>query len=713
MSATRPDTPPGLDVPYVSTAESLDDPLPDRARDEPVLSARSDYRAHIDGVRALAVVLVILFHLGYSWIPGGFIGVDVFFVLSGYLITGLLLREVTEHGRIRMQNFYARRIRRLLAASAVVILVVIGLSAWLLDAVDKRLVGNDATAAAAYIANWHFIADGRDYFVAGDVPSPLIHFWSLAVEEQFYVVWPALFLFIWRLSTRRRGKRRDRNATGWLLVAIGALLGISAVLSVTLVPSTSAYYGAHTRAYQLLAGAVLAVLAVRWRSKVPDTRSVRVSAGVLAAAALAALVYLATAIPDATNYPGGAALAVTAASFVLLAALDLTPRGLAHKIIGSTVPAAVGRMSYSLYLWHWPVIVFAPVIAKKFNLVAPTWKWTQVLAMAVAAGASYLLIERPVRFKLVKRAPALAVVAVGLTISGGVAFAQTPFLQPHNQYQVDVLSAAGDVAHSGKCPYTSQAWGPPSKAEPCLYRKGGKFVVALVGDSHAQQWQPAWDVIGKKYNLTIVRATYKGCPANWILVNYFDNQGISHAGNGCFQWRAHVYPRIVSRFHPDLIYIETRSQDWSIRPGPGNSFVKKGDKRHVGLWSAGWTKTLKTLTAGGTPVVVGITTPQMPFRVPACLIAKGQGTKACDVPLVETSEVAPYNDVIRGLPRRARGVHVIDTTPIICPGKVCPAIMNNIVVHRDDDHLSATFARSVADQYQALIAATGVTFPKK
>ena len=197
------------------------------------------YRAHLDGLRAVAVILVILFHLGFLWIPGGFIGVDVFFVISGYLITGLLLNEVGEHSRVRLPRFYARRIRRLLPASAVVLVVVIGLAVWLLDAVDKSAVGDDATASALYVANWHFISSGADYFTPGDVPSPLD---PLLVTGGGGAVLPRLAGAVLRPLAPVDPAQRPGRRPGQLLIAILVLGAISAVLSVVMVPSTAAYY---------------------------------------------------------------------------------------------------------------------------------------------------------------------------------------------------------------------------------------------------------------------------------------------------------------------------------------------------------------------------------------------------------------------------------------------------------------------------------------
>jgi peptidoglycan/LPS O-acetylase OafA/YrhL len=673
------------------------------------------YRPHLDGLRAIAVTMVVLFHLGLPWIPGGFVGVDVFFVISGYLITSLLLAEATDSGTVRLRRFYSRRVRRLLPAAAVTLLVVMVLSSLLLDMVAQQSIGHEATAAALYAANWHLVAGNVDYFTPGDVPSPLVHFWSLAVEEQFYLVWPAAFLLLWRLSTRNRDpeatRGRDPEATGRLLAGVVALGAVSLVLSLRLVASNAAYYGSHTRAYQLLAGAALAIVARRVRPRLPTGSSARLTGTAIAVIGLAALVVLAHGIADATAYPGTAGLAVTAASVALLAGIDLAPRGLVQRVLGSRVPATVGRLSYSLYLWHWPVIVFAPVLAERWGRPALAERPVMVAVMSACAIASYLVVERPVRFHLVPRAPSPAIIGVGLVVSITVALVGVPLLQPREGFQAHALAAVGDLAEPGPCPYFREQWGPPSRSEPCVYRRGGPFTVALVGDSHAQQWQPAFDVLAERYDLTVIRITRRGCPANRITVVAFDDQGLPHADVPCSLWRDRVYQRTIDRFDPDLVYVETRSHEWTIRDGDRD--VDAGDPDHLALWSAGWGPTLDTLTSRGARVVVAKTTPNIPWRVPACLAEHDKDTGACDMPLDQDRAVRPFNRVIAGLPQQHPHVTVVDPTPIICPGGVCPAMIDGLIVHRDDDHISASFARASADPFEAMLERAGVHFPRR
>lgn len=666
----------------------------------------AEYRPHLDGIRALAVVAVIVFHLGYQWIPGGFVGVDVFFVLSGYLITGLLLREATTSGTVELKRFYARRARRLLPAAICVLVVVIVLSNTLLDAVGQQTVGHDVTWSALYSANWRFAAGSEGYFTPGDVPSPVVHFWSLAVEEQFYLVWPLLFLGLWRLSTRRRG--RDR--TGFLLAAMVVLSGLSAWRSVVEVPSTAAYYGTHTRAYQLIAGGVLALVAARWGSKIPTGRPTRAAITTLGVASLALLAWLSVTIADASNYPGVAGLWVTAASLGLVVGVDLGPDGWFRTALGAPPIAALGRLSYSLYLWHWPLIVFAPVAAVRWGAPVLAQRWALASATVALALISYFVIERPVRFRLVPAAPKWMVISVGLLLSSTVAAVGIPFLQPQDSFATEALAAVGDSAPPGRCPYFREQWGSPSTSEPCVYRQGGPFTVALVGDSHAQQWQPAIAVLAERYDLTVLRVTRRGCPVNAITVQSFDDQGLPHSDLACTQWRNRVYAQLIDRYDPDLVYAETRSHEWAFESPDGT--ISPTNPEHLSRWAEAWGPSLDVLTSGTGKVVVSETLPNIEWRVPACLADHRDDPTACDMPLANDSSVVPYNEAIRALADH-HDVAIVNPTSIVCPDGTCPARRLGEIVHRDDDHLTASFAAAATDEFEAMLVAAGVRFPSK
>jgi peptidoglycan/LPS O-acetylase OafA/YrhL len=649
------------------------------------------YRPHLDGLRAIAVVLVIAFHAGFGWTVAGFIGVDVFFVLSGYLITLLLVRELRDKGGVSLRRFYARRARRLLPASILLLVAVALASLVLIDAADRASVAGDVRGAAIYFANWHFVSAGGDYFAPGDVASPLVHYWSLAVEEQFYLVWPALLLGLWWV-----GRRREQAVLALTVVATAAL----AVLSLWLTSSAAGYYGTHTRAYQLLAGAVLAMVVLQ-RERKREGR-VRRSGTALVLGGVAVLVWLSHVVPGSTGYPGRWGLAVTVATLAVLIGLELFPAGVGQRLLGAPPLAAIGRLSYSLYLWHWPVLVFAPIAARDRG-----WEWLanrplQLVLTAALATGSYLLLERPVRFRLWPRAPQLAVVATGLALSAITAGIALPLLGPRGDQAELALNAVKDLARAvNDCPYFEDEWPAPEESRPCTVRGGGARTVALVGDSHAQMWAPTLEALARRDGFTFVTLTRGGCPANDVVVYHLDEEGRTEPDTDCAAWRAKAYSRLIVDYDPDVVIVSTRSYVLGIRDSDRD--VSPRDPDHVRLWTEGLSRSATTLAAGGATVLVSEILPTLPQRVPACLAEHNGRSDACTFAATRDTRRAPYNDAIRALQRDIAGVRAFDPESIVCPDKRCPARRGKIIVHRDDNHITATFARSVADEFAALL----------
>ncbi|HMJ78549.1 MAG TPA: acyltransferase family protein, partial [Iamia sp.] len=344
----------------------------------------------IDGVRAVAVIGVVLFHGGVSWAPGGYLGVDVFFVLSGYLITTLLLRERAGTGAIDLRQFWIRRLRRLLPA-LLVLLAAVGVAApFLVDPAQRASVRGDGLAALSYVANWRFIVTEQSYFAG--VPSPLRHLWSLSVEEQWYLVFPVLLMLALRTT------RRIRLVLAVLVVATLASVAWMAHLAAGPVELSRAYYGTDARAHSLLVGAILAVVAVIWPlHRAPRTLAVLGSVGAGVVVAAFALV----GETDRWMYRGGF-LGLALASAAVVAAVAL-PRGEGplSAVLGWRPLVAVGKVSYGLYLWHWPVdVVLTPDRTGLDGHAA--WQEPALFALrttvAVAATvASYRWIEQPVR----------------------------------------------------------------------------------------------------------------------------------------------------------------------------------------------------------------------------------------------------------------------------------------------------------------------------
>ncbi|HEX6873773.1 MAG TPA: acyltransferase family protein [Micromonosporaceae bacterium] len=351
------------------------------------------YQPALDGVRALAVAAVLLFHGGVSWLPGGFLGVDAFFVLSGFLITSLLLAERAERGRIRLGAFWLRRARRLLPALVLVLVAVVATFRGVLPPVELSLLRADAFASLAYVANWRMIYRGDDYFAQTASPSPLQHTWSLGIEEQFYLIWPLLVAAILAVALTRA---RAALAT---LCLLGA--GASALAAALLYdPATinRAYFGTDTRAQALLVGAALAALLTgRANTAGQDRRAWPVLtatvAGYLGVVAVAAL-WLTADGADAWLYRGGFTLGAVAVAGVIAHAM-LAPAALVGRILSVTPLVWLGRISYGVYLWHWPLFQF--VNAQRTGLHGPGLLAVRLIATLILATVSYVLVEQPIR----------------------------------------------------------------------------------------------------------------------------------------------------------------------------------------------------------------------------------------------------------------------------------------------------------------------------
>ncbi len=374
------------------TGEEYGTPLADRP-----------FRPDVQGLRALAVALVVLYHAGVPLLSGGFVGVDVFFVISGFVITGLLLRERAVEGRTNLLGFYARRARRILPAATLVIVVTVVASYHWLAFVRGAQVAADARAAALFWANFHFIALGTNYTSASQPPSPLQNFWSLAVEEQFYLVYPTLFILA-ACSLRRF--RLSSKLTALLVAACAVSYWWS--IHQTAQDATAAYFSPFTRAWELGLGALVAVLTPRLR------RAPRAPAALAGWIGLAAIVFAATRFGAQTAYPGWVALLPVGGTALAIGAGAAVPARGPESVLRLWSFQRLGDVSYSLYLWHWPLLAIATQQATTPLPLADRLGWIGV-ALAISI-SSYLVVENPVR-----RSRRLAAKPwVSLAIGGGL-----------------------------------------------------------------------------------------------------------------------------------------------------------------------------------------------------------------------------------------------------------------------------------------------------
>lgn len=699
-------------------------------------ASKQPYRPALDGVRVVAVVLVIAFHAGMRSVPGGFVGVDVFFVLSGFLITRLLLGSA-RGGGIRFVDFYARRMRRLLPV-ALLVLVVTGLGwAAVASSVEREPLLDDARSAALYFANWHFAGRSVDYFASGDTPSPFQHYWSLSVEEQFYVAWPAIVAVA--LQGYRRNPARARRR---LAVLAGLLCVVSLALVVLAMRRGDAaygYFGTHARAYQLLAGGLLAV-ARDGRAGTAVRRGARaaVSFGQLLALA-GILVVASSAGPVNVGLRG---MLTAAFAVLLLAALELDPRGALAQPLSWPTVRYLGQLSYGTYLWHWPVIL----MIERFAVMTPHRLFLVAMVPSFGLAAlSYRVLEQPIR-----RSPALAVrgrrvLAAGLAASAVAGLlVLPPVLASGAEPSVTPVAAAdstgggagGTTAATGAggTGATSASGGskplppppPTARRTPvpkpdqvkaagerppgqtcvqqivrngCLARPGKGPKVLVIGDSHLQMFFPVLDQIAARHDLNLYTWMYYVCPWEHDVLPTGTN------AEPCRANKALLYDTMLPAIRPDVVITINRGYDDPNYPRPVFSSGAPSSTDPAAVLSAATPGAVDEIRALGARLVVVEPVPSMRTNQRECL-ARAKFVEQC------AGRSAGRLRSERALEQRAatrRDVTVIDLDRAICPRlPVCDAVVGGVITRKDVDHVSVQFARALTGELDRRLAAAGV-----
>lgn len=426
----------------------------------PIDTKRPPYWPALDGLRALAVAAVIFYHGGQDWAAGGFLGVDAFFVLSGFLITSLLVREWSRSGTIHFGAFWVRRARRLLPALFLVLIGIVVFAAVLVAPSDLRRIRADSISSIAYVANWRFVFSGQSYFDQFGAPSPLRHLWSLSIEEQFYLVWPVVVFLTLRVS---QGSLR-------VLLSMIAVLATASVVTMALLyrPDTDpsrVYYGTDTRAQSILVGAAVAVLIARFGG--PRSRAATIA--MRTACALGALytLWAWTTLDDRSDwlYRGGLTVGAISVAAVIASVVQRDP-GMVGRVLSLQPLRWVGQISYGLYLWHWPL--FLVLTRRRTGIDGFALLGTRLGATVAAATASYYLLEMPIRRGAVRSwrglvaLPAAAVLLIGAFV-------------------VVTIDAPRSIAETAADPKTRS----PSDEQQRLLASRAPVRVAVVGDSVA------------------------------------------------------------------------------------------------------------------------------------------------------------------------------------------------------------------------------------
>jgi peptidoglycan/LPS O-acetylase OafA/YrhL len=652
------------------------------------------YRRDIQGIRALGLLMVFLTHAEVGAITGGFVGLDAFFVLSGFLITGLIVDEIERTGTISLLKFYARRIRRLLPLAVLVLLVVTVASAVMFSPVRNEVIAGDVIASAFYFVNWRFAAQSVDYFAPESLESPLQHFWSLSVEEQYYLVWPTLLLLaLLAFKYRRRGSLR-----AWLWVAV-LVTGLPSLYYSAFVVDTAtasySYFSTLARVWEFSLGGALA-LALPKRLELP-----RVSVALLAWGGVVALVGAAFLFTPEIPYPGTAALLPTLATVAILVAGTATAAAAPTRLLSSRLCQYVGDLSYSWYLWHWPALIFARAA---WGDLTPIEALGVIAASWVPAAASHHLVEQPFRYsRPLARRPRRALAFGGVSMVLAVAMAVSLTAVQPTVPTASADQVAGAVAAEGGDPLQRRASAlrpAPIEAKddrgevyragclveqselespPCVFGdRSAKRTVVLFGNSHALHYAPALLRLAKRRGWRLVALLRAGCPIADVRF-----------GHRCDEWRERTLERIAAAESPDLIVAATTTQ---FRTG----VVEDGERLELdesfGPLEDGLVRTLERLRGNGAPVVLLKDMPRSPVDVPDCVSHNARDLERC--------AFRDERDAARGYDaraaRRVDGVRSIDPAPLLCPGRLCPAVIGNALVYRDDNHFTATFARTLA-----------------
>ena len=608
----------------------------------------------IQALRALAAGLVLIYHA--KWVDGGYIGVDIFYVISGFLITGILLRELDSKSTISLVAFYARRTKRLLPASFVVIFTTALAALILLPASMRQSLGKDVIAASTYISNFLFALWENDYQNLNSTPSPFIHFWSLAVEEPFYIFWPLFILILFRI-----GKHRA------VFYGVLTTLVASFLFSLYLTERAPiwAFYILPTRAWELAAGALLVFL--------PELRKFRPVVALFSFVAIC----IATLIFDRTTpFPGIAALAPVVATVLLLASRSKWPP-LINVIAQSRVTQWLGAISYPLYLWHWPVLVIPAIyLGEALTLVQTLLLLASTILLA---GLTHRYIETPMRE--VKLSDHKVFTFAAIATSASILIGGLTYIQHSNSIAIDngFTVSLADVRSKPKINEDGCHIHIRQTVSPrCEYGDlTSDETIVLYGDSHAAQWFPALDLIGKKRGIKIVSLTKSACPSAEVIKELSSQYDVKD----CQAFRDSSVARI-NKIKP-LAVILTGMQPFT---------APYSDESARSWWLAGESTVFNRIKSATKFPIYLTDTPLPQIDIPDCLVA-GRNAK-CDTSRPVAAEVAP-------------GLIPINPTPWLCTDK-CPAVVDGIVAYRDKSHLTVEMSKHLSVQLENALLRLGL-----
>ena len=678
------------------------------------------FRPDIEGLRALAVLVVVGYHAGIPGLSGGFVGVDVFFVISGFLITRQLLGELAGTGLLNVLRFWARRIRRLMPAAALVTIVTV-LAGWaLFDPLRFRRLTVDAIYTAGYAANWHLASAGTDYLTATQEPSALQHYWSLAVEEQYYLLWPLILLAIAAATRRAAPGLRMRAVT--VVLGVGTAASFAVCAWQTQASQPWAYFGLHARAWELGVGGLLAVAAQQLsRLRGP-------AAAALSWLGVVCVLGAVISFDADTVFPGLAATLPVLGAALIIAGGCAAPLVGAELLLGRSLPQLLGGLSYGWYLWHWPAMLLAPaVVGHALDLRH------RILVCFIALGLaalSYALIEHPIRRIRWPEVRPARFVGVGGALSGAVAGVAigalllwsapvgsgasvqaadlSPASAPGNATpsvaaRVDAalldglatnsvpanltpaLASATTTVPKAQLDGCHASFGAVTPQTSCVYGdRAANRTIVLFGDSHALQWFPALDRIARAAHYQLVSLTKSSCTP-FTLTIY--NETLNRPYSECDTWRSRAI-LAIGQLHPSLVVVSslTGVLDHGL-DGGGAAFDR--------TWADGARETVTELRRTGSRIDVIDDTTNPGGSVPECLAVHLNDASACNY-YRAGGLFPPGRRAAQAAAVTAAGATDINPTGWLCPSGRCPVVVGNLLVFRDEQHLSTAYVSWLA-----------------
>ncbi|MGZ7012044.1 MAG: acyltransferase family protein [Acidimicrobiales bacterium] len=643
---------------------------------------RRPFRADIDGLRAVAILLIVAFHAKLPFFDGGFVGVDVFFVISGYLITRNLLDESGATGRVRLLTFWSKRVRRLVPALALMVAVVLAASIVIMPIVDLRDIAKQGASAAVYVSNMLFARQSQSYFGADVELSPFLHTWSLGVEEQFYLVWPVIVAVVVAVMARSRHRRRV------IAGVFAAIFVASFTLNLRLSGNgTWAFFGLPARAWEFAGAGLLAILL---GSRVPRTVVLRWG---LAGAGAAFIVVATLTFSGSTTYPGAAALLPVVGTMLLIAA----GAGAGLRAVGLTTVLStrsmgwIGRVSYSWYLWHWPFIILL-VQATGHDETA-----IRLVAVVLSLPLAYLalrFVENPLRFRprligSVRRTFVLGGVAtvMALLVAGGTVLAAER--KPTTTLDEQLLAVKDNF-------FPGCVWQQtPGGTRVCsALGVSATDLLLVVGDSHAAMWFNEIATVAADHGLRAVLLSASSCPGIDVAVQ----PGVGGTSIADCQKIHRDRPQVIDELKPKgEILVETSHYVVLDAGGATPDTATQAE-----IWRTALGSFVDSTSQAGVKAGVILDNPRLSESASVC-IGRTRSIEACRTPRDQAmAPILPLRDAELDL-TSSRGIPTVDPVPLLCSQARCLLQIDDQILFGDDNHLTNAATKLFAQQIDELI----------